>query len=106
MNKKRNEIKWAPFESLFKTQEITKEIEKNKQKTTKPILSEDNLKANEDNLLNAYHTKSNVLIKYFYNEQTYQKKTKITFLNFYQKEICLEDHSTIYFDQIINIKIL
>lgn len=106
MNKERNAIKWAPFESLFKTNEIEKEIENNKQKIAKPILSEDTLKLNEENLLNAYHTKANVLIKYFYNEKAYQKKSKISFLNYYQKEIFLEDNSTIYFDQIINIQIL
>ena len=43
MNKKRENIKWAPFESLFHSKDLEKEILEEKSLCSKPILSEDNL---------------------------------------------------------------
>ena len=39
----RNEIKWAPFESLFQTNEIVQELERKRTIHEKPVLSEDEL---------------------------------------------------------------
>ena len=70
----RGEIKWAPFESLFRVQDVLSELETNRKKAIKPVLSEDELQAIEATLLEAFHTKSCVLIHYYYEGLSYQKK--------------------------------
>ncbi len=103
MNRKRENSKWAPFESLFRTKDVEQEITKEKEKCSKPTLSEDTLLENEKKLLDAYHTKSEIKITYYYNGYIYEKSSSIAFLNYQNIEIFLKDHTTLYFEQILKI---
>ena len=103
MNKKRDNIKWAPFESLFHSKDLEQEITKEKLKCSKPTLSEDTLIENEKKLLDAYHTQAEIKITYYYNGYIYEKKSSISFLNYQNTEIFLKDHTTLYFEQILKI---
>ena len=106
MNKKRENIKWAPFESLFHSRDLKQEITKEKMKRSKPTLSEDILIENEKKLLAAYHTQSEIKITYYYNGYIYEKKSSIAFFNYINTKIFLNDHTTLYFEQILAIQIL
>ena len=103
MNKTRENIKWAPFESLFHSKDLEQEITKEKLKCSKPTLSEDTLIENEKKLLDAYHTQAEIKITYYYNGYIYEKKSSISFLNYQNTEIFLKDHTTLYFEQILKI---
>ena len=100
----RGEIKWAPFESLFRVQDVLSKLETNRKKAIKPVLSEDELQAIEATLLEAFHTKSCVLIHYYYEGLSYQKKGIVE--NIFQKRIFFQDHSSLYFEQIIHVSII
>lgn len=97
----RGEIKWAPFESLFQVKDVLSELELNRQKEIKPVLSEDELQMIEATLLEAFHTKSYVLVRYYYQGFYYQKKGIIE--NISQKQIFFQDHSSLYFEQILHV---
>lgn len=98
----RESIKWAPFESLFKTSSVIDELEHKKEKHQKPVLSEDELLEIETNLLTAYHTKEMVVITYYYQGLDYQKKGIIA--NIKQNKVYFQDHTSLYFEQILKIK--
>ena len=106
MNKKRENIKWAPFESLFHSKVLEKEILEEKSLCSKPILSEDNLEILEKKILSAYHTQSFIFLNYFFHGHIYHKKTCILFLDYHQRKIFLEDHTSIYFEQVLSLDFL
>ena len=106
MNKNRENIKWAPFESFFHSKDLEKEILEEKSLCSKPILSEDNLEILEKKVLSAYHTKAFIFLKFFLHGHIDSKKSYITFLDFHQRKIFLEDHTSIYFEQILDMKFL
>ncbi len=106
MNKKRENIKWAPFESLFHTKDLEQEIMKEKTRCSKPTLSEDILIENEKKLMDTYHTQAEIKISYYYNGHIYEKISSIAFFNYKNTEIFLKDHTTLYFEQILAIQIL
>ena len=71
MNKDRGMIKWAPFNSVVNSKELTKEILKERERIILPTLSEDNYYQIEQMIINAYFTKSTVTIVYFENGYLY-----------------------------------
>ena len=99
----RNEIKWAPFESLFQTNEIVQELERKRTIHEKPVLSEDELEEIEKNVLFSYHTHSHITVLYYYQGVNYQKSCIITAID--SNKIFFQDHSSLYFEQILKILI-
>lgn len=101
----RNEIKWAPFESLFHTQSVINELELQKRRCSKPILSSDTIEELENNILIAYHTKAVIKILYYYQGLYYEKKGRITSLSRYPSKIYL-DSIPFYFEQIVQLEFI
>lgn len=99
----RNEIKWAPFESLFQSKDVIQELVKKKSFHEKPILSEDELLELEKNVLFAYHTRSKIQIFYYYQGLTYQKTGIITAID--SNKLFFQDHSSLYFEQILKVSL-
>ena len=95
----RKEIRWAPFQSLWKTNEIIKEIEERKKLKPKPILSEDEEEELQKKILEAEHTKANIHISYFYAGKIYQKTGKIKTIQKNTLKIFFQDHTSLYFEQ-------
>ncbi len=102
--KKREEIRWAPFESVFSTKEIIKEIIEKKEKQPKPILSEDEFLDLEKKILEAIHTQEKVKITYYYNGRIYHKIGIISTILKNSFQILFQDKTSLYFEQILEIK--
>ncbi len=102
---KRNQIRWMPFESIFHSKEIISEIETKKNIHQKPTLSEDELDCLSKILLEAIHTRARVKVLFYYNGQEYIKTGKIITIE-NNMRIFFEDHSSLYFEQILNLELL
>ncbi len=102
----REEIKWAPFQSIVNTNTIIKELELQKKVQQKPILSSDNLEEIERNILNALHTKSKIKIDYYYNGFIYHKIGIINRIDQNTFKIYFKDYSSLYFEQILKIQFI
>jgi len=102
----RSQIRWAPFQSLFQTTEIIQELNKKRKQCQKPTLSEDELNYLEQTIIRANHTKELILIDYYFNGFIYQKTGIITNIKKNDLKIFFQDHSSLYFEQIIHIKII
>ena len=106
MPNQREKNKWLPFQSMIHIKEIEKELTEKRARCSKPILSEDITYENEQNILEAYHTKTPLLLTYFLQGHIYQKKAIIVFLNFTTSEIFLQNGFSLYFDQVIHTYLL
>lgn len=102
----REEIKWAPFDSLFHSSEVLKELQQKQKVVSKPLLSEDELKCLEENILRASHTQELVEVEYYFKGLIYHKQGIIDFIKKNDLKIYFQDHSSLYFEQILNIKTL
>lgn len=106
MNKTREEIKWAPFESLTSSKETIHDLEYKRLKQPKPILSEDEYLVLNDTLITAYHTKEQILITYYQEGYIYQKETTIKEIKKNHNLMILKDNTSLYLEQLLDIKIL
>lgn len=102
----RNEKKWAPFESLFRTKDFLEELEGKKHLVSKPTLSLDELEVLEKKILEAYHTHSPIKIKYFYNGHYFTKIGIISNLSKVSCQVYFLDHTSLYFDQILDLSFI
>ena len=97
-------IKWAPFDSVISSKKVIRDIENSKHKIVKPILSEDELNNIESIILDSYHNKDEIEIKYFYNGKYYKIKNIISKIDNIKKIIVLDNNKKIYFNQIVSVK--
>lgn len=95
-------IKWQPFDSCYSSNNILKDIYKQKNKHIFPILSEDQLLELEEKILNAYYLNEIISIRYFYNGSLHQINGKIKSINLQEKKIHINENN-IYFKQIIQV---
>lgn len=101
----RNEVKWAPFNSLINGNHLIKEIEEELKKASKPILSEDQLEYISEKLFEALTTQSLIKIKYYQNGNFYYLKGIINYLN-KNSQYILINQQKIYINQIIDIEFI
>lgn len=104
MNNSREEKKWAPFESLFQVKNVLKELETKREKHSKPVLSEDEMYILETSILEAFHTHAKVKVSYYFQGFTYYKIGIIVQIR--KPFIYFQDHSSLYFEQILHIHFL
>ena len=98
----RNEVKWAPFNSLINGNKLINELEKENKKLPKPILSEDQLNEISQKLIDAITTKSVIKVKYYQNGNIYLIKGIINYFN-KQKNSIIINNKLVYLTQIIDI---
>lgn len=103
MNKDRGMIKWMPFNSLMNGKTIVNNLINEKSKVKMPILSEDEIKEIEKNIINAYYTQDKVLITYYKNGYLLKIKSHIKKIDYVYKIIYLENNINLLFRQIVNI---
>ena len=65
MNKDRGMIKWMPFNSLVSNKDVMKSLILEKNKISKPIISEEDSKRIEELVIEAYYMHNKVLISLF-----------------------------------------
>jgi len=107
MNKQdRGVIKWAPFNSLVDQKQIIKNLIKEKEKISKPKLSEEQMEQNEKLLVEAFFEKSKIKIEYFKNGYILSTITNINHIDYTFKKIYLNNQKVLLFSQIIKINML
>lgn len=95
-------IKWMPFNSVVSSKEIINSILKDKSKISMPILSEEQKHVNEQKLLIAYYSKSEINISYYQNGNINLINSYIKKIDFTYHKIYFENN-TILFDQIVSL---
>ena len=98
-------IKWQPFDSLFSSAKLKQEVAKKRNIISKPILSEEQKNAIENDLLQAYHENILIRLTIFKSNQIYEISKKINKIILNNKKIIFEDYSYVFFDQIIKTSI-
>ncbi len=99
---RRGEYVWAPFQSLFPTNQVLNEIKVKKKIHSKPTLSEDEINSISNTLMSAYHTKEKITINYYYQGLEYTKTGII--VNISNSKIYFKDKSSLYFEQILKVQ--
>ncbi len=99
----RNNIKWAPFNSVINGQDVIKEINEEKSRINKPILSEDQLEELENIILEVLSNQSTIELIFYRNNHFYKVTGKITSVNTAQKKITINNQKSYYFANIIKI---
>lgn len=95
-------IKWRPFDSCYSSEEVIRDINKEKLKIKMPILSEDQLNLIEEKIIDAFNLKTNINLEYFYDGMIKYEYGKIQNIYKNEKKIYL-NHKSIYFKQILKI---
>lgn len=99
----RDNIKWAPFNSVINGSEVIKEIQNEKSRKEKPVLSEDQLAELERTLLEAFHNQSVVEVIFYKNNRFNKITGIITKVDTTQKKITINNKNSYYFSNIIKI---
>jgi hypothetical protein len=102
MNNREN-IKWAPFNSVINGNQVLNELANNKNKITKPILSEEQIEVLEHKIIDSYTESSEITISYFKNNYINEVNGIITKLDPINKKIVINNKIILYFNNIINI---
>ncbi len=95
--------KWAPFNSVIHEKKILKELQMEKSKIRKPILSEDMIENLENKILDSFENQTPVEITYYYKEHLLKKSGIITKIDSISKKIVLNQNFVLYFPNIIEI---
>lgn len=99
----RNKIKWAPFNSVINGSEVIKEIQEEKSRKEKPVLSEEQLEELENIIFEAFNSQS-VIEVIFYKNNHFNKITGIiTNIDTAKKKITINNKNSYYFSNIIKI---
>ena len=105
MNKNdRGIIKWQPFNSLINGKLVVNSLLLEREKINKPIISEEDQKKLESEIIEAYYTQNKILIQYYKNGYLLKTLTKIKKIDCAYKTIYLENNIKLFFKQIIKIK--
>ncbi len=96
-------VKWQPFNSLTPLKDTFEEIDKNKTKR-KPVLFPEQVSLLNEQILNAYYSKDNIIIKYYENGKIMSVKSVIKKINPSSKLMELGCGKKLFFGQIIQVK--
>jgi len=102
----RREIRWAPFESIINSNSILQELKETRAKKEKPNLSNDELETLERKIVTACHTRSKITVTYYYAGREYKKEGMISHLSKNDFKIYFVDHTSLYFEQLLDIKFI
>ena len=96
-------IKWQPFSTVASSNTLINEVLKKKNRLKMPILSEDQISNIENKILNSYKLQIPIRIKYYKNYSIFLKEGIISKIDINSKKIFINNNSTLYFSQIIEI---
>ena len=102
MNKDRGMIKWMPFNSVVSNKEILYSLIKEKEKITKPHISEDETNEFEKTIIDAYYMQDKIHITYYKKGYTYEYYGLIKKIDSSNKLIYLTN-CRLLFNQIIKV---
>lgn len=96
----RGMIKWAPFSSVINSKYLIKEIEKEKTKINKPILSDDEILNIEKLIKESFYNRIPIYLKIYQNGYIKEIKGTILKIDSPNNRIILNNNLTIHFCEI------
>lgn len=96
-------VKWAPFNSVINGNQVLNEINYERNKISKPILSEEQITVLEENIITAYSERSIINLYFYKNGCINIINGQITKLDPVNKIITINNKTRIYFNNIIDI---
>lgn len=107
MNKSdRGAIKWTPFNSIVNQRQMIDNLIKEKNKITKPKLSQEQIEKNEQLLIEAFYEQIQVNIDYFKEGFILSTCSEISSIDYTFKKIYLKNNKSLLFSQIIKVSTL
>ncbi len=101
----RSQIKWKAFESLYKTNEVKRDLVAKRNYQRMPDLSLDQYMELEEQMRSAYSRESIVLLTYYRYPRFYQITDRIKGLDTSLKKIYLESGKVLDMRQIVKIEL-
>lgn len=99
----RDNIKWAPFNAVMDGNKVICDLLKQKNRKTKPLLSEEQIAELEEKIVNSYNFKTPVEIIYLKNYSYIKITGIIKNIDSIDKKIVLNNQISLYFANIIKI---
>lgn len=96
-------VKWAPFNSVINGNQLLDEINYERNRISKPILSEEQIADLEENIITAYSERSIINLYFYKNGCINIINGQITKLDSANKIITINNKTRIYFNNIIDI---
>lgn len=96
-------VKWAPFNSVINGNQLLDEINYERNRISKPILSEEQIADLEENIITAYSERSIINLYFYKNGCINIINGQITKLDPVNKIITINNKTRIYFNNIIDI---
>ena len=107
MNKSdRGIIKWTPFNSIVYQRQIIDNLVNEKNKITKPNLSQEQIEKNEQLLIEAFYEQIKIKIDYFKEGFILSTYSEISNIDYTFKKIRLKNNKSLLFSQIIKVYML
>lgn len=103
MNNSNNHGKWAPFATLINSNTVLKEINEEKTRINRPVLSEEQISELENIIIESYINHVFIEIIYYKNSHAYKTTGIISKINPISKKITLNNQKNIFFYNIIRI---
>ncbi len=102
---KRKMIKWIAFDSVINSKKVVADLSNKKMNKPMPILSNEQFEEIEYNLLKAFSTKAKIKIIYYQDNKWLEITSHIKHIDNIKK-IIITDNFSLYFHQIISIKLV
>ena len=102
----RNQIKWAPFNSVINGKYIVSSLEKEKRRINKPVLSEEQISTYEEMIKESMINKIDLLFSIYSGGYIEEIKGTVLNINSTLNKILLSNNITIFFCEIVKIKYL
>lgn len=100
----RGMIKWQPFNSVISSRSIINKVLDEKEKIKRPNLSEDQLIEIEKLIKESFTNEEEIEISFYKSGKIYIKQCFVKYIIIDCSKVILNDNSSLFFNQIINIK--
>ncbi len=98
----RGMIKWAPFNSVINSKYLVYDIEREKSKVVKPVLSEEQLEEIENNVLESFINQTPLLFKIYQAGFIKELKGTVIKIDTTKRKVVLDNYKYLYFREIIS----
>lgn len=104
MNEERGMIKWAPFASVIDPKTLVNKVDTEKNKISKPIISEEEIQNIENDIMYSLNIKEPISITYYEKGKILQTNSIVIKIDTYSKIIYFSNNLKLHFDNIIKTK--
>lgn len=100
----RGMIKWQPFDSVISSKRMIHQLTEEKNKIRRPELSEEQITTIENLLFESFTNQEEILIYFYKGGKILHIFGFVIELNPTLNKVLLSNHSSLFFNQIVNIK--